>query len=83
MTARSSCNRESPGVGRGGTDPAFVEHLSALRVLINRLPLEQVNWALTRSTSHALQGVPVEPRSSLTTSMYKPTKAEHGKLPKP
>ena len=38
-----------------------VRHLGALRVLAARLPLDQVNWALTGSTSHALQGVPVEP----------------------
>jgi len=36
-------------------------HLSALRVLIACLPLNEINWALTGSTSHALQGVPVEP----------------------
>jgi hypothetical protein len=36
-------------------------HLSALRVLVDSLPLEEINWALTGSTAHALQGVPVEP----------------------
>lgn len=37
------------------------EHVSALRSLIACLPLEEVNWALTGSTAHALQGVPIEP----------------------
>jgi hypothetical protein len=36
-------------------------HLSALRSLIACLPLAEINWALTGSTAHALQGVPVEP----------------------
>jgi hypothetical protein len=41
--------------------PPSTAHLSALRVLITCLPLKEINWALTGSTSHALQGVPVEP----------------------
>jgi hypothetical protein len=36
-------------------------HLSALRVLVAHLPLDEINWALTGSTAHLLQGVPVEP----------------------
>jgi hypothetical protein len=36
-------------------------HLSALRVLIACLSPTEVNWALTGSTAHAVQGVPVEP----------------------
>jgi hypothetical protein len=36
-------------------------HVSALRWLTLCLPLGEINWALTGSTAHALQGVPVEP----------------------
>jgi hypothetical protein len=38
-----------------------VAYLSALRILVGYLPLNEINWALTGSTAHALQGVPVEP----------------------
>jgi Aminoglycoside-2''-adenylyltransferase len=37
------------------------EHVAALRVLVMRLPLYQINWALTGSTAQALQNVPVQP----------------------
>jgi hypothetical protein len=33
----------------------------ALGRIVSLLPVAEVNWALTGSTSHALQGVPVEP----------------------
>ncbi len=36
-------------------------HALALRVLVGRLAGEPILWALTGSTSFALQGVPVEP----------------------
>lgn len=35
-------------------------HRAALRLLVARLPAEELNWALTGSTGHALQGVPVK-----------------------
>ncbi|HEY6615995.1 MAG TPA: hypothetical protein VIZ32_15800 [Vicinamibacterales bacterium] len=35
-------------------------YMSALRVLVTSLPLADINWALTGSTAHAIQGVPVE-----------------------
>jgi hypothetical protein len=42
------------------TSPS-ASHLSALRVLVACLPANEVNWALTGSAAHAMQGVPVEP----------------------
>ncbi len=35
-------------------------HQAVIAELVARLPLAEVNWALTGSTAHALQGVPVE-----------------------
>lgn len=36
-------------------------HLAALRNLVALLPLVEVNWALTGSMGHLLQGAPVQP----------------------
>lgn len=36
-------------------------HLAALRSLVALLPLADVNWALTGSMGHLLQGAPVQP----------------------
>lgn len=42
------------------THPDFpAGHLDAIRLIASRLPLAEVNWALTGSASHRLQGVPV------------------------
>lgn len=40
--------------------PIPAPHRAALAVLCERLPLDQVNWALTGSVGHRLQGVDVE-----------------------
>ena len=40
-------------------DPIPGDHLTALTILCGRLPLSTVNWALTGSLGHRLQGVDV------------------------
>lgn len=61
--ARAWASGQYPVVMVQGALPSALSdaHLAALRNLVALLPLADVNWALTGSMGHLLQGAPVQP----------------------